>query len=136
MLRRWCTITNLIQNSIQATACGGSNGGAAGRRRGESGCLADSADIRRRCSGYWVQLSLTSGGGPAPVLPTQLTSSTDKMTIEEVRKLSEKTFTGLPCAKRAGAENTGDSSKGDSSEGIKRRRCSVRRRKRRGLWAE
>ncbi|CAI6000374.1 unnamed protein product [Closterium sp. NIES-65] len=53
------------------------------------------------------------------ILPIQLTVSPDKMTLEEVMALPEKTFLGLPSLKRAEAEKKdGSSSKGDKSEGV------------------
>ncbi|CAI5531252.1 unnamed protein product [Closterium sp. Naga37s-1] len=53
-------------------------------------------------------------------LPIQLTVSPDKMTLEEVMALPEKTFLGLPSLKRAEAEKKdgSSSSKGDKSEGL------------------
>ncbi|CAI7923593.1 unnamed protein product [Closterium sp. NIES-54] len=59
-----------------------------------------------------------AGVNPA-FLPIQLTASPDKMTLEEVMALPEKTFLGLPSLKRAEAEKK-DGSKGDKSEGVEK----------------
>ncbi|CAI5533228.1 unnamed protein product [Closterium sp. Naga37s-1] len=61
-----------------------------------------------------------AGVNPA-FLPIQLTASPDKMTLEEVMALPEKTFLGLPSLKRADAgKKDGSSSKGDGGEGVEK----------------